>query len=95
MEVRRDGHHTVNATEDIGGKMDEDYTYAPDITMDKLDTSVLYPDGCIYNRSAIECPEKKRYDGQCEKCGWNPRVSRHRAYLIRKQLYEEEANAAD
>lgn len=36
MEVRGDGHHTVNATEDIGGKMDEEYTYAPDITMDAL-----------------------------------------------------------
>lgn len=74
--------------------MDEDYIYEPDITMSALDTSILYPDGCKFNRSAIICPEKKRYDGQCEKCGWNPRVARRRSYLIRKQL-EEEANAAD
>ena len=70
--------------------MDE-YEYAPDITMSALDTSVLYPDGCKFNRSAIICEEKKRKDGDCERCGWNPRVARRRSYYIRKEMYEQDA----
>lgn len=67
----------------------EEYEYAPDVTM-ALDTSVLYPDGCKFNRAAIECPEKKRKDGDCDHCGWNPRVARRRSYYIRKEMYEKD-----
>lgn len=74
--------------------MDEEYSYAPDISYVHVEPDVLYPDGCDFNRAAIVCPPKKRSEGQCEKCGWNPRVARRRSYLIRKQIYEEEANAA-
>lgn len=69
--------------------MDE-YEYAPDVTMSALDTSVLYPDGCKFNRAAIVCPEKKRKDGDCDRFGWNPRVARYRSYLIRKEMYEKD-----
>ena len=74
--------------------VDEEYTYAPDITMSELDTSILYPDGCKFKRSAIVCEEKKRKDGDCDRCGWNPRVARRRSYLIRKQMEEDDARNA-
>ena len=70
--------------------MDEEYEYAPDITMSDLDRSIFYPDGCKFNRSAIVCPAKTRKDGDCERCGWNPRVARRRSYYIRKEMYEQD-----
>lgn len=74
----------------------EEYYYESDITFGfgKTGIDALYPDGCDFNKSAIVCPPKRRYAGQCDKCGWNPRVARRRSYLIRKKL-EEEANATD
>lgn len=75
--------------------MDEDYRYTADISYSHINLSLMYPDGCDFNKEAVVCPPNRRYDGQCEKCGWNPRVARRRSYLIRKQLYEEETNATD
>lgn len=73
---------------------EDDYRYMADISYSNINPAVLYPDGCDYHKEAVVCPPNKRYEGQCETCGWNPRVARRRSYLIRK-MFEEEANGSD
>ena len=92
MAERGGEHRAVRSAENLkkGNRMDEEYIYAPDITFTSLDRTVLYPDGCIYNRAAIVCPKEKRKDGECDNCGWNPRVAHRRIYYIRKEMYEQD-----
>lgn len=46
---------------------------------------------CRFHRDkgGVECNQKKRTDAMCNRCGWNPRVSRMR---IKKYLAEKEKN---
>lgn len=48
---------------------------------------------CRFHRDkgGVECNQKKRTDAMCNRCGWNPRVSRMRIkkYLERKEKNEQ------
>ena len=72
----------------------DENTYAPDISYVNISPDVLYDDGCDFNKPAIVCKPESRKPGQCDKCGWNPRVARRRSYLIRKEM-DEQNHAAD
>lgn len=45
---------------------------------------------CRYHREhgGVICNQKRRTDADCEKCGWNPRVSRRRRIKIKKWIEE-------
>lgn len=68
--------------------IDEEYELGVDMIPKYHNTIFVYPDGCVFNNAAVICPKEKRYDGICDKCGWNPRVARQRAYRIRKERQE-------
>lgn len=46
---------------------------------------------CKYHteHGGVLCDKKKRKPLDCERCGWNPRVSRYRARRIRERMNEE------
>ena len=49
-------------------------------------------------KGGVICQAKKRKPGECEHCGWNPRIARRRAYQVRRWLEDMEEtkrNAAD
>jgi len=71
--------------------MDE-YLYESDIGYTCVGFEVKFEDGCDFNPQNIVCPPNKRKRGQCERCGWNPKIARRRCYQIRKRM-EGEDNA--
>ena len=91
MAERGGEHRPIRTAENLkkGNQMDEDYTYDAEMAP-KFDCTSLYPDGCVYNRSAIICPKDKRKPNECDHCGWNPRVAHRRSYQIRKEMYEQD-----
>lgn len=56
-------------------------------------------DTCRFHmeKGGVACDKQRRKDGDCDKCGWNPRVAHKRSYKIRKmmEMEEEARNAPD
>ena len=63
-----------------------------DSEVERITRDWLPGEVCKYHeeKGGVVCPEKRRKPGDCDHCGWNPKVAHRRSYRIRKMLYEED-----